>query len=105
MITLPSASITCGFADIPAVIGNVTALRQTAKVSTAPVFYWSAARFFEFVLGCTWRHGNKLVTRGVLLPDAFSDDRPLFLATGSSIARHRQAIADYTAQKRRAKSL
>jgi hypothetical protein len=86
---------------------SVTTDRQQTPIAlTTPVFYWSAARFFTYCLNCSWRHGNKLVTRGVLIPDAFSDDRPLFLATGSSIARHRQAIADYrTGPKRRAKPL
>jgi hypothetical protein len=73
---------------------------------TAPFYAWSEVRFYKFVLGITWRYGRKLVAQGVLIPDGYSDDRPLFLAAGSSIQSHRQAIADYhAARKQRAKPL
>jgi hypothetical protein len=82
----------------------IAAPKTSAAIATTP-YYWSEVRFYRFVLGITWRRGRKLIALGVLTPDGYSDNRALFLADGPSIHRHRQAIADYTAQKRRAKSL
>jgi hypothetical protein len=90
-------------------LGALSAIQiaeQTPIALTTPFYTWSELRFYRFVLGINWRTGRRLVNLGVLIPDGYSDDRPLFLADGPSIQRHRQAIADYrTAPKRRAKPL
>jgi hypothetical protein len=54
-------------------------------------------------LDCSWRFGRNLRLLKVVVPDAFVDGRPVYLAAADATERNERAVADYLQTQRRAK--